>query len=42
VAREAGARRLTLIHLHPRADERSLLAAAPGAEIGRDGVELAL
>jgi ribonuclease BN (tRNA processing enzyme) len=47
VARAAGARRLTLIHLHPRlADSDELLADArsrfPQAELGRDGVELAL
>ncbi len=42
VAREAEPRRLTLIHLHPMADEAALLAAAPGAELGQDGVELAL
>lgn len=42
VAREAGAGRLTLVHLDPRADELALLAEAPGAELGQDGVELAL
>jgi ribonuclease BN (tRNA processing enzyme) len=42
VARAANARRLTLIHLHPMADEAALLVAAPGAELGQDGVELAL
>jgi ribonuclease BN (tRNA processing enzyme) len=45
VAAEAGARRLTLIHLRPPApDEDALLADArdefPAAEIGRDGMAL--
>lgn len=40
VAREANARRLTLVHLDPRADEPALLAHAPGAALGRDGAEL--
>ncbi|MDA0160932.1 MBL fold metallo-hydrolase [Solirubrobacter ginsenosidimutans] len=40
VARDAHARRLTLVHLHPHADEAALLAAAPGATLGRDGAEL--
>ncbi|HEY6891717.1 MAG TPA: MBL fold metallo-hydrolase [Solirubrobacter sp.] len=40
VARDANARRLTLVHLHPQADEAALLAAAPGAALGRDGAEL--
>jgi ribonuclease BN (tRNA processing enzyme) len=40
VARDADARRLTLVHLHPQADEAALLAAAPGATLGRDGAEL--
>ncbi len=47
VARDAGARRLTLVHVNPRwpdtdallADARSLM---PEAELGRDGTELAL
>jgi ribonuclease BN (tRNA processing enzyme) len=42
VARESGAERLTLVHLHPLADEPALLAAAPGAALGEDGVELGL
>jgi ribonuclease BN (tRNA processing enzyme) len=40
VARDAHARRLTLVHLNPRADEPALLAQAPGAHLGRDGAEL--
>ena len=34
VAREAGARRLTLVHMAPDADEAALLAQAPGATLG--------
>jgi len=40
VAADAGARRLTLIHMAPDADEAALLAQAPGATIGRDGAAL--
>jgi ribonuclease BN (tRNA processing enzyme) len=40
VARDAGANRLTLVHLAPDADEPALLAAAPGATLGRDGATL--
>jgi ribonuclease BN (tRNA processing enzyme) len=40
VARDAQARRLTLVHLHPRADEAKLLAQAPGARLGIDGAAL--
>jgi ribonuclease BN (tRNA processing enzyme) len=40
VARDAGARRLTLVHMAPDADEAALLAQAPGATLGRDGAEL--
>jgi ribonuclease BN (tRNA processing enzyme) len=47
VAKDAGARRLTLIHVNPRwPDEDALLADArrlmPGAELGRDATELPL
>jgi ribonuclease BN (tRNA processing enzyme) len=47
VARDAGTRRLTLIHVNPRwRDMDALLADArrvmPAAELGRDGAELAL
>ena len=37
VAKDAGANRLTLVHLAPDADEAALLAQAPGALLGRDG-----
>jgi ribonuclease BN (tRNA processing enzyme) len=40
VAREASARRLTLVHLHPLGDGPALLAQAPGAHLGRDTAEL--
>lgn len=40
VARDAHARRLTLVHLAPDADGPALLAQAPGAELGRDGAAL--
>ena len=36
VARDAGAARLTLVHMAPDADEAALLADAPGATLGRD------
>jgi ribonuclease BN (tRNA processing enzyme) len=47
VARDAGARRLTLVHINPRApDEDELLAdarrLAPEAVLGRDATELEL
>lgn len=47
VAKDAGARRLTLIHVNPRwSDTEALLADArhlmPEAELGRDGIELSL
>jgi ribonuclease BN (tRNA processing enzyme) len=47
VAKDAGARRLTLIHVNPRwPDTDALLADAralmPEAELGRDGAELSL
>jgi len=47
VAKDAGARRLTLIHINPRLpDESGLLAdarrVAPEAELGRDATELEL
>jgi ribonuclease BN (tRNA processing enzyme) len=40
VARDAGAKPLTLVHMAPDADERALLVQAPGAALGRDGAEL--
>jgi ribonuclease BN (tRNA processing enzyme) len=40
VAQQAGAARLTLIHMAPDADEAALRAAAPAATLGRDGAEL--
>jgi ribonuclease BN (tRNA processing enzyme) len=40
VARDAHARRLTLVHIGPEADERALLAQAPAARAGRDGAAL--
>jgi ribonuclease BN (tRNA processing enzyme) len=40
VAQDAGASRLTLVHMAPDADELALLAQAPGATLGRDGAEL--
>jgi ribonuclease BN (tRNA processing enzyme) len=46
VAAEAGVARLTLLHLHPRADpaalERDARAAFAPAEVGVDGRELTL
>jgi ribonuclease BN (tRNA processing enzyme) len=46
VAAAAGVTRLTLVHLHPRADvaalERDARSAFPGAEAGADGRELSL
>jgi ribonuclease BN (tRNA processing enzyme) len=36
VARDAGAGRLTLVHMAPDADEAALLAEAPGSALGRD------
>jgi ribonuclease BN (tRNA processing enzyme) len=40
VAADAGAGRLTLVHMAPDADEAALLAQAPGAQLGRDRAEL--
>jgi ribonuclease BN (tRNA processing enzyme) len=40
VARDAGARRLTLVHMAPDADESALQAQAPAASLGRDRAEL--
>ena len=40
VAEDAGAKRLTLVHMAPDADEAALLAQAPGASYGRDGAAL--
>jgi ribonuclease BN (tRNA processing enzyme) len=40
VAHDAGVQRLTLVHLAPDADEPALLAAAPGATLGRDGTQI--
>jgi ribonuclease BN (tRNA processing enzyme) len=40
VAREAHVRRLTLVHLHPLADEPALQAQAPTAHLGHDATEL--
>jgi ribonuclease BN (tRNA processing enzyme) len=40
VARDAGAARLTLVHMAPDADEAALGARAPAAMLGRDGAAL--
>lgn len=40
VANDAGARRLTLVHMAPDADEPALQAQAPSATLGRDRAEI--